>query len=288
MNELEKIYNDYLQGKATLAQVQAAVANSPEQAKYVADQMAAKDRGEKVAVSMGFLDLMKNIGFTAYSLNQIASAQRKQPIAPGLPTPPGLSPELTQALYQAQRGVNFAPVLEPARQGIEDAYTGSLNQAGAASGGQAGAYQSMAQAANVARMNAQLGLAPIAAQVQMGAQDNLNNLLGARVDERQQNYRNGLYGSQMAFDQYNNQIAGLSGQLTAGNQNLLNSAERVTQSLQDLTPYYAGFDEDTRKYMEDVRKENIGHFNAKGITNPITYNYQPDYSPISQRGYRNA
>jgi hypothetical protein len=199
-----------------------------------------------------------------------------KPTLPQLPQVPGLSPEITEAIYQAQRGVSAMPALEASRQGIEDAYTGGLNQAQAASGGQAGAYQAMAQLANVERLRAQLGLAPIAQDIQMQNQGNLNNLLGARVDERKQQYLNSLYGSQLAFDQYENAASAVGGLGAAGRTNMLDAAGRITQNLQGLTPYYrkperetlqdwynsqvVGFDADTQDYMNQVRNENGANF----------------------------
>jgi hypothetical protein len=269
--ELEQIYQRYLRGEISLQQLQQAIQNSPEQAAYVQQQIDAQRRGEKVALSQGFLDLAKNIGLAAYSKNQIRQAQANEPVMPSIPSVPGLSPELSQAIYEAQRGVATSPTLAPARQGIEDAYTGNLNFASNASGGQAGAYQAMGQLANIERMRALQGLAPLAQQVQMQNQGNLNDLLSARVNERQAQYNNQLYASQQGLDNYWNQIQGLSGQVTAGNQNLLNSSERISNSLQNLSPYYAGFDPETRDYMEKVRKENISNFNSSQVRNPSTF-----------------
>lgn len=276
MYTLEQIQQLLKEGKIDLQQAQAMIASSPEQQARIQELQAAQKRGEQVAVSAEVLDLLKNIGYMGFSQGQIGKANRMAPTIPQLPQVPGLSPELTEAIYQAQRGVSAMPALEASRQGIEDAYTGALNRGEAASGGQAGAYQAMAQLANIERLKAQLGLAPIAQEISMQNAGNLNNLLGARVDERQQQYLNGLYGSQIAFDQYNRAAEAVGGLGSAGNTNALDAAGRITQNLQGLTPYYrkpqreslqdwynsqvVGFDPDTQNYMNQVRMENGTNF----------------------------
>lgn len=303
MNEqLEALKKQFTQADGTvdLVAFQAALRQSPEMQAYYEKEIAKAKQGQRAALSSDLLDLGLNVGYMLFSRNQIQDAQQRaaQLAQPGIPVAPGLSPELSQAIYNAQRGVDLAPALNPARQGIEDAYTGALNQAQAASGGQAGAYQAMSQLANIERMKAQLGLAPIAQQVTMQNQGMLNDLLGQRVDERQRQYMNQFYGTQLAMDQYNKNREGLSDQLTAGRTNMLDSMGRITGSLQNLTPYYQGFggkresfkdwmdrnlsmyDEDTANYMRERINENASNWSPpQGISvNPYD-SYSGSFAP---------
>jgi hypothetical protein len=284
---MEELLKQYQEGKVSLAQMQKAITSSPEMAKYLADQQELVDQGKRTAVKVEVLDALKNVGLTAAALRQISGAKgaaaNLRPVQP--PTVPGLSPELSQAIFNAQGGA--APVIAPAQQGIEDAYQGAISQAREASGGQAGAYQAMSQLANVERMKAQLGLAPIAQQAQLQGQANLNGLIGARVDERQQQYLNSLYGAQMAQDQYQRDQAAIGGLGQAGYTNLFGMAAPVTNNLQNLARLsegenwfngrISGFDPETQKYMQDVRSQNISR-------NPLS-SYGGSYRPDNEFYY---
>jgi hypothetical protein len=303
MNEqLEALKKQFTQADGTvdLAAFQATLRQSPEMQAYYEREIAKAKQGQRAALSSELLDLGLNVGYMLFSRNQVQDAQQKaaQLAQPGIPVAPGLSPELSQAIYNAQRGVDLAPTLNPARQGIEDAYTGALNQAQVASGGQAGAYQAMSQLANIERMKAQLGLAPIAQQVTLQNQDILNDLIAARADERQRQYMNQYYGTQLAMDQYNKNREGLSDQLTAGRTNMLDSVGRITGNLQNLSPYYQGFggkkesfkdwmdrnmsmyDEDTANYMGRVVNENAANWSApQGISADPRESYGGSFAP---------
>jgi hypothetical protein len=304
MNEQLEILKEQFKtadGGFDLAGFQAALQSSPEMMAFYQQEVEKAKAGKRAAISSELLSLATNIGYGLFAKNQIGSAQRAAGglNQPGIPVAPGLSPELSQAIYQAQRGVDTAPALNPARQGIEDAYTGALNQASTASGGQAGAYQAMSQLANIERMKAQLGLAPIAQQIQMQNQGMLNDLTGMRVDERQRQFLNQLYGSQMAMDQYNVNRAGLSDQLTAGRTNALDAMGRITGNLQNLTPYYrqpqfpqresfkewmdkelAAFDDEDASYARKVFSENNSQWAPPSAINNNPYQfYTGSYAP---------
>jgi hypothetical protein len=288
-------------GNIDLVAFQRALESSPEMMGFYQREIEKAKQGQRSALSSELIDLGLNAGYLLFGRNQARDAQQKAAnmAQPGIPVAPGLSPELTQAIYNAQRGVDYAPALNPARQGIEDAYTGALNQAQTASGGQAGAYQAMSQLANIERMKAQLGLAPIAQQITTQNQGMLNDLLGARVDERQRNYMNQYYGSQMAMDQYNRNRDGLSDQLSAGRTNMMTALGGLSGNLQNLTPYYRPpqfgqretlkdwvdknmgmFDEETANYMRNSIDENASKWSPQSaITNNPYDFYTGSYAP---------
>lgn len=286
MGDLENILQEYQNGKIDINGLKAYIASSPETAQYLAQQQALRDQGQRTAVGEGVLDLLTNVGMSSFALSQIGKANRLagQLTPPSVPQVPGLSPELTQSIYEAQRGVDYAPALEASRQGIEDAYTSNLNQAQTASGGQAGAYQAMSQLANTERMKAQLGLAPIAQQIQMQNQGNLNQLLGQRADERQGQFYNQLQGTYLGQRQYENDVNAVGQLGQAGYTNLFQTLPFLAQSAGNLAGYapqqppsqkptlqdwynenvnddwidsqISGFDTDTQKYMKEVVNRN--------------------------------
>lgn len=286
MGDLDKILQEYQAGNINLDGLKAYIASSPETQQYIANQQALQKQGRATAMRGDVLDFLSNVGMAGFALNQMGTASRLagQLTAPSSPSVPGLSPELTQAIYDAQRGVDYSPALEASRQGIEDAYATNLNQAQVSSGGQAGAYQAMGQLANVERLKAQLGLAPIAQQIQMQNQGNLNQLIGQRSDERQAQFYNQLQNSYLAQRQYENDVNAVGSLGQAGVNNFFQTLPFLAQSGSNLAGYtpqrppqqqptlqdwynenvnddwidsqISGFDADTQKYMKDVVQRN--------------------------------
>jgi len=260
MDEKYKEFLDGLQqvGNDPKAVMQYLYAN-PDYIKYLSEEKAKKEGGKKTATNaVTAIDLLKNLGFTAASLSQIhqASKEAGKLSKPGMPNVPGRDPFLQQALYKAQRGaVDPSQTLAPARQEIQDAYKNNLSQAAQASGGQAGAYQSFAQAANTARMRAGLGLAPIAQQTQLQNQQVYNDLLGQRLGETQNMFQNrqGQYNTNL--DQYNleSQYAGAAG--ASSRQNLYKSLGGVADTVSS-NPYYLPFADGIKNYMQKVRNDH--------------------------------
>jgi hypothetical protein len=305
MGDIDKILQEYQNGNIDLNGLKAYISSSPETAQYLAQQQSLREQGQKTAMRGDMLDFLTNVGMSAFALNQIGQANRMagELTAPSVPSAPGLSPELTQGIYEAQRGVDYAPALEASRQGIEDAYSSNINQAAQASGGQAGAYQAMSQLANTERLKAQLGLAPIAQQVNMQNQSNLNQLIGQRADERQGQFYNQLQGAYMGQRQYENDVNAVGSLGQAGYSNLFQTLPFLAQGAGNLAGYgtrppgqqsadptlqdwynqnvnddwidsqISSFDPDTQKYMKDVVERNRS-------INP----YQKYYSSNSRLG----
>lgn len=176
--------------------------------RVVAEQQAkqqARSQG-RYENATGLLDIARQLGLTALVGEQIASSNRglAQP-APGQPTAPGPDPALQQRLYEAQRRASdLSPVLDPAKQQIENAYLSGLQQAQAASGGQAGNLQSQAQLLNLMRMQQGLQLAPMAQQARLQNEGVVGDYMGMRQNERQAMFANQMAANQVLQERYNN------------------------------------------------------------------------------------
>lgn len=202
----------------------------------IAQQAATTKAGQlNQGLDILFQGVQMGIGGSQVARAKNAAAQIQRP---GLPGVPGSSPQLAQALNNAQLGtINVNDVLRPAQAGIQDAYNSALNQAQVASGGQAGAYQGMANLANLQRMRANLGLAPVAQQAKAQNQEIYNQLLAQKQAETQNQFANRFGNAQVAFDQYDKDAQAIGGLGSVGRTNMLNAGRQLTQSLQGLTPY---------------------------------------------------
>lgn len=246
------------------------ITQNPAFAERTKQLLSQQEQGQLQGKLSDTLGLLKNLGLTAIAIDQVATANKQQLTRPSIPAVPGLSPELSQRLYEAQRGVvDPSAAINPARQGIQDAYQTALGQAQIASGGQAGSYQAMANLANVERMRAALQLAPIAQQVRMQNQGVLNDLTGQRLQERQNMFQNQLATSQMAFDQYGQDAAAVGALGQAGRTNLVDAAGRVGDSLTNLSQYYLPFDDRHKGFMDRV-------FNRAGRNVNKGFSIQPN------------
>lgn len=212
----------------------------PEQVKVAQQQVAQQAASAKAGQLNQGLDILfqgiqAGIGANQISKAKNAASQLQRPSLPGVAAS---NPQLAQALNDAKLGtINAGDVLRPAQAGIQDAYRAAVNQAQVASGGQAGAYQGMANLANLQRMRAQLGLAPIAQEAKLQNQQIYNQLLGQKLDETQSQFQNRFANAQVAFDQYDKDAQAVGGLGSIGRTNMLNAGRQLTQSLQGLTPY---------------------------------------------------
>jgi hypothetical protein len=270
MEELWKsIYGEY-QKSGDLNVLLQGFATNPDLAKWAAAQQKKAGEGEAQAKMAVGIDLLKNLGFTAASLSQLGKANRAAASLkePALPTVPGRDPLLSQALYKAQRGVvDPSNVLNPVRQEIQDGYQNALAQSQSASGGQAGAYQSLGQLANLQRMKASLGLGQVGSQVALDNSQNYNQLLSQRLMENQNQFQNQLGVSGMAFDQYNQNAAAAGALGSSARTNLMDSLGRTADTLSS-NPYYLPFDDGINSYMEKVRQRNSQNTSSALSQNP--------------------
>jgi len=193
--------------------------------------------------------------------NQVAKAKQaaQQLQRPSLPGVASSNPQLAQALNDTKLGtINANEVLRPAQAGIQDSYNAALNQAQVASGGQAGAYQGMANLANLQRMRANLGLAPIAQEAKLQNQQVYNQLLGQKLDETQSQFQNRYANAGIAFDQYDKDAQAVGGLGSVGRTNMLNAGHQLTQSLQGLAPYFSQPSQQVQPQISPIRVPGYG------------------------------
>lgn len=174
------------------------------------------------------------------SLNQIAKADKTigSIIQPAIASSPGVPAELNSQLQKAQSqgGLEAQRAIAPAKAAIDEQYQASKNLASQISGGQGAAYQAAVQSAALQKMRASAGLPAIQDSIMARYQQMANQLATAKGQIGQQDFGNRLYGSQMALQQYNEQLKA-AGQLGAtGRLNLRNSA----QNLANVIPTIAG------------------------------------------------
>jgi hypothetical protein len=140
----------------------------------------------------------------AYDQIKTANQAARQSVMPSLPQVPGPNQQLSEQLYDAQRRANdVGYAVNPAVQQLNQGYTQALGQAQAGSGGQASNYQAFANLANQQRMQAALGLVPQAQQARMQNQEQVNNLLGQRMQEQQNMFSNQMNQYQYPYEQFN-------------------------------------------------------------------------------------
>lgn len=259
----------------------------PQSGSHIVEMQKQVEAGKlKGKVAAGF-QVAADLGMTAASIAQIAmsnSAVRNlQNQRPGLAAVPGYNPQLTQALYEAGRGVNNPNVvLDPAKQQIQQAYLAQLQSNQGATGGQAGALQGLNQVANLQRMQAALGLAPLAQDVISQNNANRNNLLNMRLGETQNMFQNQAHNAEQAYNQYYNQAkaAGMVG--SSGRTNLMDSMQRLASHIPDTFNY---FDPETNALMKDTHiKTAMNH--ARQFQYPDFNMYNPDPSRF-MNGYQN-
>jgi hypothetical protein len=247
------------------------IAKSPATLAYAQQEAAKAKQAGRAGMAAQGLDILLNGIQMATGLGQISRAKNAaaQVIPPGLPGVPGRDANLNQALTETRLGtINQADVLRPAQAGIQDAYRASLNQAQVASGGQAGAYQGMANLANLQRMRANLGLAPMAQQAKAQNQQLYNQLLSERLGETQNQFANRSANAGMAFDQYNLDANAVGALGSAGRTNAFTAGQRLTSNLQGLAPYFVGQGQSpTQPYM--IPTPPSGGFPIQSGTPPV-------------------
>lgn len=159
---------------------------------------------------------------------------------PSKPSIPGRDPYLQQALSQAQKGTfDASRALLPAQQGIQNQYLSDLNNAQIASTGQAGAFGSLAQVAANRRNEANVGLIPIADQIKANEKQRLDNLIGMRMNETQNQFQNQaqFYPQDLAQYGLDQQTAGALGATGRSNMrtSLANLGSQVPGAVDLLT-----------------------------------------------------
>lgn len=188
-----------------------------------AEQSETDELSQKLTDS---INMILGVTDIASSANQISAAKRadKRSRRPARPAVPGRDQLLAQALRSAQEDVmDPARAIAPAQAQIEDQYLADVAGARTASTGQAGAYGAYMQAAANRRNRAALDLVPLQDQAKRANQQRYDNLLGMRMDETQQMYRNqaALYPYELA--QYGREQDAIANLGMVGRSNLRNS-----------------------------------------------------------------
>jgi len=266
-----------------LAELTQLISTAPSQIqKQMQQAMAAKQQG--VATQTGAIgDFLAKATQLGVSLSELGKARQlannvQQPSLPQLPT---LNPALTQQLYGAATARPEA-VLAPARDEIQSGYLNSLEAARQGSGGQAGAFQAMANLANIERMRAANQLVPMAQNVRLQNQDYYNSLLGQRMQEQQALQQARQFNSEMDFDRYNRDAAAVGAMRGNALGNTLQSLGQLGQTAADLSPYFVGMSPEAKSIGEDIYRTNATNLQNR-LTPPVIPQYKPTLTPLIGR-----
>lgn len=184
------------------------------------------------------------------SAQQVKDANRqiRRSRRPTRPAPLTASPELQNAIAQAQNG-NFdaARALAPAELAILDNYLSDLNNAKTASTGQAGAYGALAQVASSRRNRASQELAPIGDAITARNQNRLDNLIGMKIGENQAIQQSQAQYYPSDLEQYRFDIDSANNQRNAGMANIRSSAGQFASLLPETIAKMS-----TRKRYNDI------------------------------------
>lgn len=186
---------------------------------------------EKIAtglnIALAGTDILTSIG-QVKSADQATRRSRR----PSHPAPLTPSPELANAITQAQSG-NYDAVraLAPAQLALLDNYLSDLNVAKTASTGQAGTYGALGQVASNRRNRGAVELAPVGDAITARNQSRLDNLLGMKLNENAniQQSQSQFYPQELNQYQLEQQAAGQLG--STGRTNLRESLTGLGQFL---------------------------------------------------------
>ena len=235
-----------------------------------------------ISLVLGGVDLGNSVAQIKASDKAIRESRR-----PSRPAVPGRDQLLSQALRSSQEGqFDAARALAPVEAQISDQFLADTQNAKTASGGQMGAFGSYMQLAANRRNRAAMQLAPIQDEIRRGQESRFDNLLGMRMGESQQMFRNQAFLYPHDLNQFNNeqqaaahlgatgrlnfrdslynmggQIAGAVGNNVAQTRmnRLRNQALASGMSLEDAEKYVVGADNKLR--------DNMG------------INFRPNYNP---------
>jgi len=264
-----------------LSELTQLMSSAPsEVAKKAQAAFAAKQQG--VASQAGVVgDFISRAAQLGVSLSELGKANRlaRQVTTPSLPQLPTLNPALTNQLYRAATA-NPEAVLAPARDEIQAGYLNSLEAARQGSGGQAGAFQAMANLANIERMRAANQLVPLSQNVRLQNQDNYNNLLGMRMQEQQALQQARQFNTDLNFDRYNRDAAAVGAMRGNALTNTLGSLGGISQTAADLSPYFVGMDDESKKIGEEIYRTNAANVQNRLDRPSVKPSYTPNIKPL--------
>jgi hypothetical protein len=220
---------------------------------YLQQQAQIKDKAEFAKTIQGLTGLVQgatDIARLGVAYDQIRTASRAGSDLPAIPTAPPPNAQLSEALFDAQRragDVGYA--INPATEQLNLAYTQGLGQAQAASGGQASNYQAYANLLNQQRMQAALNLVPQAQQARLQNQGLVNQLLGLRIQEQQNQFQNQLQAAQPGIENYHLTQQAIGGLGSQGRSNLFDVVSRLPEYLN-----YLPYDDDTNNFIRGTQR----------------------------------
>lgn len=219
---------------------------------------------DKIATGLNILLSGADIAASVRQINESNKLlnQNKKPARPGVPK---ADPYLDNAINQASQGtLNAQRAIAPVQQEIGDQYLSDLNNAKIASTGQAGTYGALAQVAANRRNRSANQLAPIYDQVRSNELGRLDNLVGMRMGQNQQNFANQASLYQTDLDQYNQALQSAGALGSTGRSNLRNSLGNFASFL----PSAVSKMQSDRKYNDIYnRMAGYGDDNAKAAVN---------------------
>lgn len=222
-------------------------------------------------VMQGAVDLTQ-LGM-AYDQIKTANSAAGQSAMPQPPAVPELNPQLSEELYNAQRrawDISYATL--PAQQQLQQGYQQALGQAQSASGGQSSNYQALANLANQQRMQAAVNLVPLAQQARMENQGIVNQLLGQRLQEQQNQFQNQFSSYQPQYEQFNMQQQAIGALGSQGRTRAFDVISRLPEYLN-----YLPFDDDSNNFIRNTRKETDARLgNQYGRGGQLGF-YQPEF-----------
>lgn len=263
-----------------IASIMKDAQNYPNYQARLEKKMKRGEVTEDLAAGFGVLRDLIQTGVGASQISQSNRALRglRRPTPPGVP---GEDKVFSNALSEAQRGTfNAARTIEPAKQAIQGGFANDLAVARDVSGGQAGTYGALAQAA-ANRRNRSFGeLAPMADNARAREQARVDELLQTRQIQRQRDYQNrmSLYDANNdAYQQDSNAAAELG---AAGRDNLYGGIGNLSSSL----PVLGGTSYGRSINLPRMRaRQNMGT-NRTGIQEMDNFQEMINNNPYYRRG----
>jgi hypothetical protein len=285
---------------AQLQQLQQDWMNDPKY-KDLLDQAQRKQKSDKIAAEVApFMQAVLAGTDIGTALSQVKSARRaglglRRPVRPTM----GRSQELQSAIDDARMRANQVDpnVMNSLKLNNLDSYMADLQNAKTASGGQAGLYGSLAQAAINRRNRANLASAPLAQQMLAQNRARYDSLLGQQQQEQARLNQNSLYQYNVDLGQYNNEAQAIGALESRGRSNTRNALYNMSNLAPNLigrlstmrSPIIQGAQPRFKPDTYELGPENQAYLDAlqgstvQGLYNPESvskWNYNINYGNI--------
>jgi hypothetical protein len=174
-----------------------------------------------------------------------------------------LDPAISSQINRSFQGINPAAIntqLAPVQQEIQDAYQADINNAKLASGGQAGSFGALGQAAVNRRMRNAGQLGSLRQQIRESGMRNIDNALRNRLGERQMQQARDMSVYNTNLNQYNAEQQAAGALEQAGRINKRSSVNNLMGSLMPLADKAID-----SKAIGNLSKRLFGGSNSSGI-----------------------